>query len=61
MLNSEKFTSDYDEVLLTSQALAHRLSEYASSLTYEDIPADVIHDAKRLTLGTLGCAIAAYD
>ena len=37
------------------------LSEYAASLTYEELPAAVVHEAKRKLLDTLGCAIGAFD
>jgi len=36
------------------------LAKYALSLTFDDLPADVIHQTKRILLDTLGCAIGGY-
>jgi 2-methylcitrate dehydratase len=36
------------------------LSDYTSSLTFTALPADVVHQAKRLLVDTLGCAIGGY-
>jgi 2-methylcitrate dehydratase len=36
------------------------LCNYTGSLTFEELPAEVVHQAKRLIIDTLGCAIAAY-
>jgi 2-methylcitrate dehydratase len=33
------------------------LSDYSTSLRFEDLPTDVVHQAKRAMLDTLGCAI----
>jgi 2-methylcitrate dehydratase len=40
--------------------IAAYLSDYSSSLSFEDLPADVVHQAKRLLIDTLGCAIGGY-
>ncbi len=40
--------------------LVEQLSRYASRLRYEDLPADVVHQAKRLIIDTLGCALGGY-
>jgi len=40
--------------------LAERLGEYASSLTYDDLGANVIQEAKKRLLDAIGCAIGAY-
>lgn len=37
------------------------LSSYATSLRYEDLPPEVVHQAKRLIIDTLGCAIGGYS
>ena len=37
------------------------LSAYAASLTYEDLPADTVHEARRRILDSVGCALGAYD
>jgi 2-methylcitrate dehydratase len=43
------------------QTVAENLGAYASTLSYEDLPKDVVHQAKRLILDTLGCAFGGYD
>jgi 2-methylcitrate dehydratase len=40
--------------------IAERLSAYATSLHYRDLPPEVVHQAKRLIIDTLGCAVGAY-
>jgi len=45
---------------MASQTLAERLSRYAANLKYEDLPPDVIHEAKRRLIDSLGCAMGAY-
>src|SRR5215471_3109743 len=40
--------------------LAVALARYAASLTYEDLPEDVVRIAKRTILDTIGCAFGAY-
>ena len=41
--------------------LAEQLSNYASSLRYEDLPAETVHLAKRFIIDTLGCALGGYE
>jgi MmgE/PrpD N-terminal domain len=36
------------------------LSTYACELTYEALPAEVVHQVKRTLIDTLGCAIGAF-
>ncbi len=36
------------------------LSSYASSLQYEDLPPEVVHQCKRMIVDTMGCAIGGY-
>src|ERR671918_2054020 len=36
------------------------LSHYTTALTFSDLPAEVVHQAKRLVVDTLGCAIGGY-
>ncbi len=43
------------------QTVAEKLGAYAATLKYEDIPADVVHQAKRTIMDTLGCAFGGYD
>lgn len=37
------------------------LSEYTTALTFADLPADVVHHAKRMLIDTLGCALGGYS
>ena len=41
--------------------LAETLSSYASSLRYEDLPAETVHLAKRFIIDTVGCALGGYS
>lgn len=41
--------------------LAERLADYALSLTYEDLPQDVVHVARQRVIDTIGCALGAID
>ena len=41
--------------------LAEKLSKYALSLDYEQIDSDVLVEAKKRLIDTLGCAIGAFD
>ncbi len=43
------------------QTIAEKIGAYAKNLTYQDIPAEVIHQAKRTITDTLGCALGGYD
>jgi 2-methylcitrate dehydratase len=40
--------------------IASYLSDYTTSVTFKDLPAEVVHQAKRLFIDTLGCAIGGY-
>jgi len=40
--------------------LVEQLSTYALRLRYDDLPAEVIHQAKRLVIDTVGCALGGY-
>ena len=37
------------------------LARYASELKYENIPAEILHDAKRKLIDALGCAMGACN
>ena len=37
------------------------MAEFATRLTYADLPPEVVHDCKRRIIDTIGCAIAAFD
>jgi 2-methylcitrate dehydratase len=41
--------------------IVESLSDYAVSLRFEALPPDVVHQAKRLLIDTLGCAIGGFD
>jgi 2-methylcitrate dehydratase len=41
--------------------LSQRIAAYAHGLTFEDIPAEVVHQTKRTILDTIGCAFGGYD
>jgi len=41
--------------------VARELAKYAVTLTFQDLPQDVIQQTKRVILDTLGCAIGGYD
>ena len=43
------------------QNVAEKLGAYASTLTFDDIPGDVRHQAKRTIMDTLGCAFGGFD
>ncbi|HEX3315736.1 MAG TPA: MmgE/PrpD family protein [Gemmataceae bacterium] len=43
------------------QPLANRFAEYADALRFEDLPVDVVHEAKRRFVDSFGTAIGAID
>src|SRR4051812_25061992 len=40
--------------------LVEQLSRYAAGLAYESLPSEVVHQAKRLIVDTVGCALGGY-
>ena len=40
--------------------IVEQLSAYAAALRYEDLPREVVHQAKRLIIDTIGCALGGY-
>jgi 2-methylcitrate dehydratase len=40
--------------------LAERMAKFAVGLRYEDLPPDVVHEAKRVMIDSLGCALGAW-
>jgi 2-methylcitrate dehydratase len=40
--------------------IASYLSDYTTALTFQELPAEVVHQAKRLLVDTLGCAVGGY-
>ncbi|MCH8348709.1 MAG: MmgE/PrpD family protein [Chloroflexi bacterium] len=41
--------------------IAEQLSSYAASLRFEDFPPEVVRQAKRMIIDTLGCALGGYS
>lgn len=41
--------------------VAENLAHFAHSLRFEDLPEEVIHEAKRRIIDSLGCALGAFD
>src|SRR5918997_161140 len=41
--------------------IAERLSSYATSLHYRDLPPEIVHLAKRMIIDTIGCALGGYS
>ena len=42
-------------------ASVSRIADYASTLAYGDLPAQVVHECKRRIIDTVGCALGAFD
>ena len=42
------------------QTIAQALGAYASALKYEDLPVEVVHQAKRFIMDTVGCAFGGH-
>jgi 2-methylcitrate dehydratase len=40
-------------------SISRQMAEFAHGLRYEDLPGDVLHEAKRFLLDSMGCALAA--
>jgi len=41
-------------------SLAHKIAEFACNLTYEELPAEAVHEAKRRLIDSMGCAMGAW-
>ncbi|MFZ4507260.1 MAG: MmgE/PrpD family protein [Fimbriimonas sp.] len=41
-------------------SLAHKISEFACNLAYEDLTAEAIHEVKRRLIDSVGCAMGAW-
>src|SRR5246127_5622850 len=46
---------------MATKTLAHQLAEYATSLNFEDLSKDVVHEVKRRVIDSLGCALGAWN
>ncbi|MDE2801290.1 MAG: MmgE/PrpD family protein, partial [Chloroflexota bacterium] len=38
-----------------SDPVVERLARYAAGVRFEDLPAEVVHQAKRLVIDSIGC------
>lgn len=47
--------------LVHRSSVSYQFARYALGLSYDSLPQDVIHQAKRCLLDALGCAVGAYD
>ena len=47
--------------LMNRASVAYQFARYALGFTYQSLPQDVVHQAKRCLLDALGCAVGAYD
>jgi 2-methylcitrate dehydratase len=43
------------------KTLAERMTDYAQGLRFEDLPKEVVHEAKRVFIDSLGCALGAWN
>jgi 2-methylcitrate dehydratase PrpD len=41
--------------------VAGKLANYATALTFEDLPPEVMHQTKRILIDVLGCCIGAFE
>lgn len=44
-----------------AQSLAHRLAAYAGHIKFDKLPAEVVHEAKRVVIDSFGVALGAYN
>ncbi len=44
-----------------TNTLAERMARYATTLRFEDLPSEVIHEAKRVVIDSVGVALGAYQ
>ena len=45
---------------IMAASVTRTLAEFSSRLRYEDLPAEIVHEAKRLILDTIGCGLGGY-
>ena len=43
------------------KSISRQMAEFAHSLQFEDLPDDIVHEAKRFLIDSLGCAFAAVN
>ena len=46
---------------LYQSSVSYQFARYALALSYESLPPDVAHQAKRCLLDALGCGVGAYE
>ena len=44
-----------------TRTLAHQLAEFSSSLQYEDLSRETVHEVKRRVIDSIGCALGAWN
>jgi len=49
-----------DQPPVAETQVAETLARYATSLRYEDLPADVVREAKRYIIDTIGCGLGGF-
>src|SRR6266404_4824321 len=54
-------SADWTFNFMATKTLAHQLAEYATSLNFEGLSKDVVHEVKRRVIDSLGCAIGAWN
>src|SRR5579864_7581831 len=54
-------SADWTFNFMATKTLAHQLAEYATSLNFEDLSKDVVHEVKRRVIDSFGCAIGAWN
>ena len=42
-------------------SVADTLAAFVAGTTFDDLPADVVHESKRILVDSLGCAVAGID
>jgi len=45
---------------MTANTIVEQLSSYVSGMRYEDLPREVVHQAKRLMVDSVGCALGGW-
>lgn len=44
-----------------ADSVTRQLAQFCSTLRYEDLPPDIVHEAKRLLLDTIGCGLGGHE
>src|SRR3982751_4659149 len=43
-----------------SKSYTERMADFAAAIRYDDLPASVVHDAKRMIIDTIACSIGSH-